>query len=31
MSQLSEFTESNFDQEVLNANELVLVDYWAEW
>ncbi|HSW43989.1 MAG TPA: thioredoxin [Phycisphaerae bacterium] len=26
-----EFTESNFEQEVLNAAEPVLVDFWAEW
>jgi thioredoxin 1 len=26
-----EFTESNFEQEVLQAGEPVLVDFWAEW
>ncbi len=26
-----EFTESNFEQEVLSASEPVLVDVWAEW
>jgi thioredoxin 1 len=26
-----EFTESNFEQEVLSASEPVLVDFWAEW
>jgi len=26
-----EFTESNFDEEVLQASEPVLVDFWAEW
>jgi thioredoxin len=26
-----EFTEQNFEQEVLKAEQLVLVDFWAEW
>ena len=26
-----EFTEANFDAQVLQANEPVLVDFWAEW
>ena len=26
-----EFTEDNFDQEVLQAAEPVLVDFWADW
>jgi thioredoxin 1 len=26
-----EFTDSNFDQDVLGANQPVLVDFWAEW
>lgn len=26
-----EFTESNFEDEVLQAGEPVLVDFWAEW
>ncbi len=26
-----EFNKDNFEQEVLNANEKVLVDFWAEW
>ncbi|MEP0844526.1 MAG: thioredoxin [Phycisphaerae bacterium] len=26
-----EFTESNFEQEVLSAGEPVLVDFWADW
>ena len=26
-----EFTESNFEDEVLKSSEPVLVDFWAEW
>ena len=26
-----ELTEANFEQEVLNASEPVLVDFWAPW
>jgi len=26
-----EFTETNFDEEVLQADVPVLVDFWAEW
>lgn len=26
-----EFTDANFDDEVLGADEPVLVDFWAEW
>ena len=26
-----EFTDANFDTEVLQANEPVIVDFWAEW
>ncbi|MHC4676640.1 MAG: thioredoxin family protein, partial [Planctomycetota bacterium] len=26
-----EFTENNFESEVLQATEPVLVDFWAEW
>ncbi|MCA9275009.1 MAG: thioredoxin [Phycisphaerales bacterium] len=28
---VKEFTDSNFDSEVLGASEPVLVDFWAEW
>ncbi len=31
MSQEFEFTDANFDQEVLNADRPVLVDFWAPW
>lgn len=26
-----EFTDANFDSEVLKSNQPVLVDFWAEW
>jgi thioredoxin 1 len=26
-----EFTEANFEQEVLSASEPVVVDFWADW
>ncbi|MDP7008022.1 MAG: thioredoxin [Phycisphaerales bacterium] len=26
-----EFTDANFQEEVLNASQPVLVDFWAEW
>ena len=28
---VKEFTDANFEQEVLAAKEPVLVDFWAEW
>ena len=28
---VKEFTDHNFEAEVLKANEPVLVDFWAEW
>ncbi len=28
---VKEFTDSNFDTEVLSASQPVLVDFWAEW
>jgi len=31
MGNLSEFTDANFEEEVLNSDVPVLVDFWAEW
>lgn len=31
MGNVAEFTETNFEQEVLNAAEPTLVDFWAPW
>ena len=28
---VKEFTDTNFEQEVLKSTEPVLVDFWAEW
>jgi thioredoxin 1 len=31
MANVAEFTDANFQQEVLQASEPVLVDFWAPW
>lgn len=31
MSSELEFTDSNFDQEVLKSDKVALVDFWAPW
>src|SRR5689334_5576374 len=31
MSQVIEINEANFESEVLQSNQPVLVDFWAEW
>ena len=31
MSELMEFTDDNFESEVLKSDKLCLVDFWAEW
>ncbi|MFO0858822.1 MAG: thioredoxin [Phycisphaerales bacterium] len=30
-AQVKEFTDANFDSEVLSSSQPVLVDFWAEW
>jgi thioredoxin 1 len=31
MAQISEFTDANFENEVLKSDQPCLVDFWAEW
>ena len=31
MSETAKVTDATFDQDVLNASEPVVVDFWAEW
>ena len=31
MANVAEFTDKNFENEVLTSNEPVLVDFWAPW
>ncbi len=31
MSEVSEFTDANFENEVLRSDKPCLVDFWAEW
>lgn len=31
MSQVAKITDGSFEQDVLNADKPVLVDFWAEW
>jgi thioredoxin 1 len=30
-NQIKEFTDANFEQEVLKSDKPVLVDFWADW
>jgi thioredoxin 1 len=31
MAELAEVTDENFEQEVLNADQPAIIDFWAEW
>ena len=31
MSKLTEYTDANWDAEVMNSSQPVLVDFWADW
>ena len=31
MATIEEITDSNFKQNVLESNEIVIVDFWAQW
>jgi len=31
MAELAEVTDQNFEQEVLNADQPAIIDFWAEW
>jgi len=31
MSKLAEYTDANWDAEVMSSSEPVLVDFWADW
>ena len=31
MAEVAEVTDKNFEQEVLNADQPAIIDFWAEW
>ena len=31
MAEVAEVTDQNFEQEVLNADQPAIIDFWAEW
>ena len=31
MADIAEVTDQNFEQEVLNADQPAIIDFWAEW